>query len=197
MTAELSTSESSRAPSDPADNRGIAKLADEQLQRNQELLDKLRGQLVMHAMQIMYMHPPTRIPLLPVSAPTSQLLPSCKRHVIAKFSQCMTSPPQILAPLTRGGNLPFRRLCAEFGAEVTMSEMSFARHLLRGDPTEKARLRIAANEACFGFQIATNNIGEGVSAGKMAAEAGAAWLDLNCGCPIYGEPSPHPASLPT
>jgi len=77
-----------------------------------------------------------------------------------------------------------------------MSEMSFARHLLRGDPTEKARLRIAANEACFGFQIATNNIGEGVGAGKMAAEAGAAWLDLNCGCPIYGEPSPHPLPLP-
>ncbi|CAL8466678.1 g6214 [Coccomyxa elongata] len=91
----------------------------------------------------------------------------------------------VLAPLTKGGNLPFRRLCADFGAEVTMSEMSFARHLLRGDPTEKARLKRAANEACFGFQIATNNIGEGVRAGALAAEAGASWMDLNCGCPIY------------
>ena len=57
---------------------------------------------------------------------------------------------QILAPLTKGGNLPFRRLCADFGAEATMSEMSFARHLLRGAPQEKALLRRAANEACFG-----------------------------------------------
>ena len=46
--------------------------------------------------------------------------------------------------------MPFRRLCANFGAEVTMSEMSFARMLLKGDLVEKARLRKAANEHCFG-----------------------------------------------
>ena len=57
---------------------------------------------------------------------------------------------QILAPLTRGGNVPFRRLCADFGAEVTMSEMCFARMLLKGEPVEKSRLRKAANEQCFG-----------------------------------------------
>lgn len=37
----------------------------------------------------------------------------------------------VLAPLTRGGNLPFRRLCCDFGCEVTMSEMAFARQLLK------------------------------------------------------------------
>ena len=47
----------------------------------------------------------------------------------------------ILAPLTKGGNLPFRRLCADFGARVTVSEMAFARFLLKGNPVEKARLR--------------------------------------------------------
>lgn len=36
-----------------------------------------------------------------------------------------------------------------------------------------------------GVQIATNNVGEGVAAARMAADAGAAWVDLNCGCPIY------------
>lgn len=37
----------------------------------------------------------------------------------------------ILAPLTKGGNLPFRRLCVDFGCEVTMSEMAFARMLVK------------------------------------------------------------------
>ena len=37
-----------------------------------------------------------------------------------------------------------------------------------------------------GVQIATKQIDEGIAAGRMAAEAGATWLDLNCGCPIYG-----------
>ena len=154
---------------------------------------------------------------------------ACMRH-----GSCSERRPahalQILAPLTKGGNLPFRRLCADFGAEATMSEMSFARHLLRGAPQEKALLKRAANEACFwcaftcllpgsaithrcwvlperppstspcgcmhckaaevsafaGFQFATNNIGEGVAAAKLAAESGASWVDLNCGCPIHG-----------
>lgn len=91
----------------------------------------------------------------------------------------------ILAPLTRGGNLPFRRWCADFGMEVSVGEMVFARALLKGDIIEKTRLRRAANEPFFGVQIATNDVDEGRRATAMAAEAGADWVDLNCGCPIY------------
>lgn len=91
----------------------------------------------------------------------------------------------ILAPLTRVGTLPFRRLCADFGATVTLSEMAFARPLAKGDRVERARLRKAANEGCFGLQIATNNVSEGVAAARLAHEAGASFVDLNCGCPIY------------
>ena len=38
-----------------------------------------------------------------------------------------------------------------------------------------------------GFQIATKQIEEGIAAGQLAAESGATWVDLNCGCPIYGQ----------
>ena len=59
--------------------------------------------------------------------------------------------------------------------------MAFARHLLKGDRKELAILRRAATETCYGVQIATNTIDEGVAAAHLAAEAGADWLDLNCG----------------
>ncbi len=36
-----------------------------------------------------------------------------------------------------------------------------------------------------GAQIATNQIAEGIKAAELAKEAGATWVDLNCGCPIY------------
>ncbi len=95
------------------------------------------------------------------------------------------SGKMILAPLTRGGNLPFRRLCADFGMEISLSEMIYARQLLRGDTIEYARLRRATNECFFGVQIATNTIEEGLGAIQKAQEAGADFVDLNCGCPIH------------
>jgi tRNA-dihydrouridine synthase 3 len=63
--------------------------------------------------------------------------------------------------------------------------MTFARFLLKGNPVERARLRRHPSEKLFGVQIATNQIQEGVNAGRMAADAGADFLDLNCGCPIH------------
>mmetsp|Transcript_26626 Transcript_26626/g.91891 ORF Transcript_26626/g.91891 Transcript_26626/m.91891 type:complete len:450 (-) Transcript_26626:26-1375(-) len=91
----------------------------------------------------------------------------------------------ILAPLTRGGTAPFRKLCTEHGATATMGEMVFAKFLLKGDRREQARLRRFAGEGLFGCQIATNTIAEGIAACEIAAEAGADWMDLNCGCPIF------------
>ena len=43
-----------------------------------------------------------------------------------------------------------RRLCADFGAEASVSEMVIAKELLRGNPVEKARLRRADNEPLYG-----------------------------------------------
>jgi len=91
----------------------------------------------------------------------------------------------ILAPLTRGGNLPFRRLCVEFGATMTVSEMAYARQLVRGSKPELALVRRHASEARFGVQIAASKPEDAVRAGAIAVEHGASFVDLNAGCPIH------------
>ncbi len=91
----------------------------------------------------------------------------------------------VLAPLTKGGNLPFRRLCVELGARITTSEMAYARQVVRRSRSELALLRRHSDETCFGVQLATTNADEGVRAGQMAIERGAVFVDLNCGCPIH------------
>ena len=90
-----------------------------------------------------------------------------------------------LAPLTKGGNLPFRRLCVDFGAQLTMSEMAYARQLLRRSRSEHALLRRHESETCFGVQLAATNPTDALSAAKMAVDRGADFVDLNVGCPIH------------
>lgn len=57
----------------------------------------------------------------------------------------------------------------------------------RGDKGERMRLKRLPDENCYGFQVATKTIAEGLAASKLAKEAGARWMDINCGCPIYGK----------
>ena len=63
----------------------------------------------------------------------------------------------ILAPMSKGSNLPFRRLCCDFGVDVTVSEMIFASALSKGNRKDLALLRRAPQEQCFGVQVLTNN----------------------------------------
>lgn len=92
---------------------------------------------------------------------------------------------RILAPLTKGGNLPFRRLCVAFGAEITLSEMAYARQVVRRTSSELALLRRHASEECFGVQLAASNPDDAVRAGSEAIERGARFIDINAGCPIH------------
>ncbi len=91
----------------------------------------------------------------------------------------------VLAPLTKGGNLPFRRLCVAHGARITTSEMAYARQVLRGSRSELALLRRHGSEPCFGVQLAAGKPEEAAAAAAVAVERGAVFVDLNVGCPIH------------
>jgi tRNA-dihydrouridine synthase 3 len=91
----------------------------------------------------------------------------------------------VLAPLTVGGNLAFRRLCSEFGADVTVGEMAVARKLLGGSPSEYALLKSHPDERFFGVQLADRKPESLSEAARIAESRGARFVDLNCGCPIH------------
>lgn len=90
----------------------------------------------------------------------------------------------VMAPMTKGGNLPYRRLCSELGATVTMGEMALSRQLLRGSRSEYALIRRAPDERCFGAQLAGTKPEDLAEAARIVESRGASFVDLNCGCPI-------------
>ena len=113
----------------------------------------------------------------------------------------------VLAPLTTQGNLPFRRICVELGAQATYSEMALAADMLNGKMSEWALMKVHASELGpprfdgeSGAQGGYDNhkdlkFGAQIAAGApwvatKATEAMARFLphlrliDLNCGCPI-------------
>jgi len=90
----------------------------------------------------------------------------------------------VMAPMSRGTDLPFRVLATEWGAEVCVGEMAYAHKVARRDRAESALLRRDPREKIFGVQLAGKNPEVMAEAARIAVDAGADWLDVNLGCPI-------------
>ncbi|KAJ5247109.1 tRNA-dihydrouridine(47) synthase [Penicillium chermesinum] len=112
-----------------------------------------------------------------------------------------------LAPLTTQGNLPFRRLCTDLGAQFTYSEMALSLPLIQGQKSEWTLLKAHESEMLpptitsgenvvqgydnskdmkFGAQIAGNKPWQVLKATEALSKytPNLRVIDLNCGCPI-------------
>ncbi|KAF2751373.1 tRNA-dihydrouridine synthase-like protein 3 [Sporormia fimetaria CBS 119925] len=112
----------------------------------------------------------------------------------------------VLAPLTTQGNMPFRRLCVDLGAQVTWSEMAMGLPLVQGDKGEWALIKAHESELRpvkygkntvvqgydnsrdfkFGVQIAANKPWLAAKTVEVLTSlcSHIRAIDLNCGCPI-------------
>jgi len=92
----------------------------------------------------------------------------------------------VLAPLTTVGNLPFRRVCKQMGADVTVGEMALCTSLLQGQASEWALLKRHPCEDIFGVQIAGGYPDAIARTCQMIDELTDAvdYVDINMGCPI-------------
>ena len=90
----------------------------------------------------------------------------------------------VMAPMSRGTDLPFRRLATEWGAEVCVGEMAYAHKLVKREGSELALIRRHPSERLFGAQLAGKRPEVMAEAARMAEGAGSDFIDVNLGCPI-------------
>lgn len=90
-----------------------------------------------------------------------------------------------LSPLTTVGNLPFRRICKQYGADITCGEMAICLSLLRVMTPEWALVKRHESEDIFGVQICGNNPYIISKTAQMLQEnTDIDFIDINLGCPI-------------
>jgi tRNA-dihydrouridine synthase 3 len=90
----------------------------------------------------------------------------------------------IMAPMTRGTDLPFRLLAYEWGATVCLGEMAYAHRTGGRDRGDLPLLRRHPDESIFGVQLAGKIPEVMAEAAKVAEGQGADFVDVNLGCPI-------------
>ena len=101
-----------------------------------------------------------------------------------RLGQFEIENPLILGPMAGVTDWAFRTVCAELGANITVTEMVSSRALVYQDQKSRKLLRKNEGSLC-GAQIFGNDPAIMAEAAVMALEiSGCDFLDINMGCPM-------------
>ena len=101
-----------------------------------------------------------------------------------KIGALEVNTPIALGPMAGVTDWAFRSICAELGAELTITEMVSSRALCYKDKKSAALLRKTDSGVC-GAQIFGNNPEIMAQAAQLAQEiSGCDFIDINMGCPM-------------
>ncbi len=89
----------------------------------------------------------------------------------------------IMAPMCGITHKPFRKLCKQYGAGLTVTQMVSAKALVMGCEKSKKLLSFDEAERPIAFQVFGNNADDLGGAAKIMQDMGADIVDLNMGCP--------------
>lgn len=93
------------------------------------------------------------------------------------------SSPFLLAPMAGVTDAPFRRLCRQFGAGMTTSEMTTADTRLWQTAKSRHRLNLDLDAEPVAVQIAGSDPRQLATAAAACVDRGAQIIDINMGCP--------------
>ena len=100
-----------------------------------------------------------------------------------RIGQLHIDVPVLLAPMAAVTDLPFRTVCEEHGAGLTITEFLSASALTYGDSVATSKLTASRGGRSFGVQIYGRVEEELAHAAQMAVGIGASLIDINMGCP--------------
>lgn len=92
--------------------------------------------------------------------------------------------PYILAPLAGYGDIAFRRLCRDYGAALTVTEMVSAKGLCYGNERTEELLRLAENESPSCVQLFGSDPEYFYKALELNVLDKFDIIDINMGCPV-------------
>ena len=102
----------------------------------------------------------------------------------AELLKTLSENPFLLAPMAGITDSPFRSFMREMGCGIVTTELISAKSLQLGNEKSKKLMHFSNQQRPVGVQLFGEELSSLSYSASLAEQAGADFVDLNCGCPV-------------